>query len=240
MFIFQLIIIQVITFVALVFVLRKIMYSSSYMETRRLQMLNQENAKKAEELQLKIEEAHKQYQEKIALAEDESRKLKLKAQQDIEKIKDEMLVKARQESERIIEKALNAKERVREEMDAKVAEKGIEFSLKLFAEVLNSKSQSLLHEGLVNQVIEDLDKLQSGRLQVNIDKGELILAREIKPEKKEKILNILKEKTGKNIILEERIDQGIIAGVSIKLGSMVIDASLAEKLREAGEKLSKA
>ena len=66
MLIIQMIIIQVITFAALVFVLRKIMYSASFGETKRLQQLNQENAKKAQELVNKIEEAEKQYQEKLA------------------------------------------------------------------------------------------------------------------------------------------------------------------------------
>ena len=60
MLITQLIIIQVITFMALVFVLRKIMYSASFMETKRLQQLSQENERRTRELAKKIEEAVKE------------------------------------------------------------------------------------------------------------------------------------------------------------------------------------
>ena len=48
--IIQLIIIQIITFAGLVFILRKIMITSSYGETQRLQELNKENTAKAQEL----------------------------------------------------------------------------------------------------------------------------------------------------------------------------------------------
>jgi len=240
MFILQLIIIQVITFGALVFVLRKIMYSSSYLETRRLQLMNQENAKKASELQAKIEEAHKEYQAKIALAEDETKKLKIRAQEEVEKLKDEMLLKARQESEKIIEKAINSKEKMREELDMRINEKSIEQSLKLVKDILGANNLSLLHEAFIDGAIQELIGVDIGRLQVNIDKGELITAEEISAEKKSRIVLALKEKLGKSISLEEKIDKNIIAGVCIKLGSLVIDASLSEKLHEALEALRKA
>ena len=59
MLLIQMIIIQVVTFAALVLVLRKIMYSTSFMETRRLQKLNQENTQKAMELAKRIEESER-------------------------------------------------------------------------------------------------------------------------------------------------------------------------------------
>ena len=239
MLIIQLIIIQMITFAALVFVLRKIMYSTSLGETKRLQKLNQENAKKAQELANKIEEAERQYKEKIARAEDEIRKLKLEAKEEAEKLKEEALNKAKQESERIVNQALNTKEKLKEEIASQMKGKSVEQSVRLIQDVLNSKNQKLVHEGLIDDVIEEIEKLEQGRLQARTDKGELITPHAIDKSRKEKIKAVLSKKTGKKIALEEKIDKEVIAGITIKLGSLVIDGSLAGKLKEAVEALRK-
>ena len=239
MLIIQLIIIQVMTFAALVFVLRKIMYSASFGETKRLQQLNQENAKKTQELANKIEEAEKQYQEKLAHAEDEVKKLKSQANEEVNKLKEEALSKAKQESERIVNQALNTKEKLKEEIASQMKEKSVEQSLRLIQDVLSLKNQTLVHEGLIDDVIEEIEKLEQGRLQARTDKGELITPHAIDKSRKEKIKAVLSKKTGKKIALEEKIDKEVIAGITIKLGSLVIDGSLAGKLKEAVEAVKK-
>ena len=239
MLIIQLIIIQVMTFAALVFVLRKIMYSASFGETKRLQQLNQENAKKTQELANKIEEAEKQYQEKLAHAEDEVKKLKSRAKEEVEKLKEATLDKAKQESERIVKQALNTKEKVREEIASQMKERSVDQSLKLVQNILSSNHQRLVHEGLIEDVLEEMGKIEQGKLQTKTDKGELITPYEVEKSKKEKIATILSKKTDKKISLEEKIDKELIAGVTIKLGSLVIDGSLAGKLRAAAETMRK-
>ena len=239
MFIIQLIIIQIITFLALVFVLRKIMYSASFNETKRLQKLNQENVEKAEELARKMEDTERQYRERMSGAEDEARKLKAQAREQAERLREELLNKARQESERIVNQALNSKEKLREDIEAQMQKKSVEQSLKLTQDVLSSKHQRLVHEGLVSEVLEEIEKIKPGKLEVRTDKGELTTPYEVDKRKKEKIATILSKKIGKKISLEEKIDKQVIAGIVIKLGSLVIDGSLAGKLKEAAEPMRK-
>ncbi len=239
MLIVQLVIIQIFTFVALVFVLRKIMYSASYLETKRLQQLNEENSKKSQELAAKIEEAHGQYQEKMENAEREIKRLKGQAEEEIGKLKEDVLNKARQEGERIVNQALNTKEKLKEEIESRMVHKCIEQSLELIHVVLNAQSQLSLHQGLVDNILEEIEKIEPEKLKINIDKGRLITPYEITKPQKEKIIAILSKKSGKEISLEEEIDKNIIAGITIKLGSLVIDGSLANKLREAAEALKR-
>ena len=239
MFIIQLIIIQVITFVALVFVLRKIMYSASFTETKRLQQLNQENAKRAQELSAKMEEAEKQCRDKLEAAEKEANRLKAEAQEESEKLKLEALSKARQEGERIVKQALNTKEKIKEELEVQLEQKCVDQSLVLIEKVLSSKNMLFLHTALFKDVLEEIDKIDASRLAVNTDKGELITANEItKADKEALVLNISK-KTGRTILLEEVTDKSLIAGITIKLGSLIIDASLSGKLKEVCEELKK-
>ena len=239
MFIIQLIIIQVITFVALVFVLRKIMYSASFTETKRLQQLNRENAKRAQELSAKMEEAEKQCRDKLEAAEREANRLKAQANEENEKLKQEALSKARQEGERIVKQALNTKEKIREELDAQLQQKCADQSLVLIEKVLNSKSVLSLHNALVKDALEEIGKIDASKLAVNTDKGELIAANEITKADKEALVMSISKKTGRNISLEELTDKSLIAGITIRLGSLVIDGSLSGKLKEACEELKK-
>lgn len=239
MFIIQLIIIQIITFAALVFALRKIMYSASYMETKRLEQLNAENVKKVQELTMKINEADKQCQEKIGSAEAEAKRLKIQSQEEIERLKEEILNKARQDAEHITASALNNKERIKEELEAKMLENAIDFSCTMLTVTLSSKNQKLLHEGLLSDVMQELDKIEPKKIQISVTKGELITPYEIEESKKEKLSQIISEKTNNKIHLEEKIIPEGIAGITIKLGSLIIDGSLRGKLKEAAERLKK-
>jgi len=239
MSLWQIVLIHFMTFIAVVFVLRKIMYSASFSETKRLQQLNQENAKKAQELANKIEEAERQYKDKLTHAEDEIRKLKLEAKEEAERLKEEAMNKAKQESERIVNQALNTKEKLKEEIETQMRGKTIERSLDLIQDVLSSKNQSMVHEGFIDEVIEEIEKIEQGKLKVQTHKGEIITPYEIERGKRERIKAILSKKTGKKLSLEEKIDKGIIAGITIKLGSLIIDGSLKGKLREVAETLRK-
>jgi ATP synthase F1 delta subunit len=237
MSLWQIVLIHFITFIAIVFVLRKIMYSASFTEAKRLQQLNQENAKKAQELANRIEEAQKAYKEKIAQAEDEIRKLKLEAKEEAERLKEEAVNKAKEESERIVNQALNTREKLKEEIEAQMKGKVIDESLNLIQDVLSSKNQRLLHEVFIDEVMEEIERIEQGKFKTQAERGELITPYEIERGKREKIKAILSKKTGKKLSLEEKIDKGLIAGITIKLGSLIIDGSLAGKLREAAEAL---
>lgn len=239
MLIVQLVIIQAITFIALVFSLRKIMYSTSFAEVKRLQQLTQESAKKSQELAEKIEEAERHYREKTENAEAEAKNIKAQAEKEAGKIKEEIVNKARQESDHIVNRALNSKERVREEIRQEVRDECIKLFSRIISEILGSKNQKLLQEGLISDIVQEIEKTDSAKLTTASDKGELLTAQRIDKDRKEQIERILVKKIGKEISLEEKLDENIIAGIVIKLGSLLIDGSLSGKLKEAAEALKK-
>ncbi|MBI3602045.1 MAG: F0F1 ATP synthase subunit delta [Candidatus Omnitrophica bacterium] len=233
----QLIIIQVITFLGLVFVLRKIMQSASYQEAGRLQQLSRDSAKKSMELASRIEQAEKQIVEKIQSAQDQAGQLKEQAMQETQQLKEETLNKARQESDRIIQQALNTKEKVREEIQGRMEQTSVAKAVMLIAAVLSSKNLSLVHQGLMQEILEEMERIDASQLQINTDQGQLIAPVAVDGADKQKITATLSKKTGRNIVLEDVINKDLVAGISIKLGSIVIDGSLAEKLRKAASRL---
>lgn len=61
--------------------------------------------------------------------------------------------------------------------------------------------------------------------------AELTLARELKTEAKEVIVNYLKDKSGaQEIILDEKIDKNILGGFVLKYNNKIVDGSLKSSL----------
>ena len=161
---------QILFFIGLVLVLRKILLSSSYNETKRLQQLNEENSNKAQELAAKITDAESEYREKMLKIDEDIRLMKAKAKKEIENLKEAIIAKGKAEGDRIVTQALNARDEIRAEIEEQMHERVVEFSRKIFREVLSAKEQKLVHEGLLESVFQELEKIENDRLKaVNMD-----------------------------------------------------------------------
>lgn len=234
------IIINLVTFLAMVLVFRKVMLSSSYDETKRLQQQNLENAQKAAELEQKIEDAQKHYKEKLVRAEDEIRKMKDRARQEAETVKEQILSKAKEEREHLIGQAINAREKLREEIEAGLVEKSLEFSRRIVAEILHDEHQKLVYDAFLKEVFEAMENMEPVALKgvvPRITQCRVQSSHALDAHQKERLVKILSEKTGEKISLEETLDKGLIAGIIVQIGSFRIDGSLAAKFRKAAESI---
>ena len=241
--IFQLILVQVITFIGLVLVLRKILISSSYKETTRLQQLNEENAQKSKDLARKIADSENEYRVKMSEAEDEIREMKARARQEINDLKDAMIAKGKAEGEHIITQALNSKREMRTQIEEEMQGKSIQLSCSIIRKILSSDEQKLVFDGLLASVFRELEDLEKDQLAA-IDFGgaskntvDVKTTHSLSPRQKEELEKILSGKFGRTISVREFVDKEIISGITIALGSFIIDGSLAERFRKAVEEL---
>lgn len=237
--IFQLILVQIIAFTGLVLVLRKILISSSYKEINRLQQLNEENAEKSKELTKKILDAENDHRERITQAENEVRELKTKARKEIEELKEALIAKGKAEGDSIVAQALNSKKEIRAEIEEEMLERGVEFSFQIFQKVLSSDEQKLVFDGLIKNVLEELENIEKDRLKA-IDLGdgsqgsvEVKTSHTMSSQQKEKLETVLSSKLDQKIKVQEVIERDVISGIVIVLGSVVIDGSLSERFRKA-------
>lgn len=230
------IIINLATFLAMVFVFRRVMLTSSYDETKRLQQQNLENAQKAVELEQKIEEAEKHYKERLAMAEGEINKMKERVIKETEAVKEQMLAKAKEERDRLIGQAINAKEKLREEIEAGLVEKSLEVSRRIIAEILNNEHQKLVYDAFLKEVFEAMANMDLGALKAaGIKQCRVQSSHALDPQQREELIKILSAKIGEKVSLEETTDQSLIAGVTVQIGSFRIDGSLAAKFRKSAE-----
>lgn len=66
--------------------------------------------------------------------------------------------------------------------------------------------------------------------ELNIARGEVITAYPLSEEEKKEIESVLKDYLKKEIILESKVDEGIIGGIKIRIGDLIFDGTLKTQL----------
>ncbi|MFH1189718.1 MAG: F0F1 ATP synthase subunit delta [Candidatus Omnitrophota bacterium] len=235
--VFQLIIIQAVTFVAIVFVLRKLLYSESAKEMLRLKKLKEETAEKQRELQQKIDAAQDAYKEKMAEAEERVRAYQLKSEEEVKELKKKVLDKANADAEQIVKSAFNAKEKMREEIAEEMRKTAPVLASRIFKEFLSPVVRDLAHKELVRDVIDKIKKADKISLKSKIDKAEIVSACPLSDNDKNEIEALIRDNLGYDVPLQGKEDERLVAGVVIKLGTILIDGSLDSRLKQAEKEL---
>jgi len=235
---FQLIIIQAITFFVIVLVLKKLLYSETAKEAERLRILKDEFSKKEKELQVQTAAAKKDAEEKIAKAEKDAKAYRETREKEAEALKEAILSRARANAEDMVKAAINSKEKMREEISIELKKNMPVSAARIFKEVLSDSVRQAIHEEMVEDVLAKVKKLDKGMFKMKQEKGELLAPYPVKKADKDKLIAAISEKCGFNVSLAEKEDRSLVAGIIVKLGSLVIDGSLENRLRQVEEKLS--
>jgi len=235
----QLVIIQIITFFAIVFVLKKLLYAETQKEAARLKVLKEENAGKEKELQEKISTADGAYREKIAKAEEEIRLLRAKTEEEADEAGRRITDRAKIESEEILKAAFNTKDKIRDEITLEMRKKLPVMASAIFKEALSPEAVEHIHAGLVKDVLKQVKKIDGAKFKIKISKGELISAFPITKGEASALTEAVCGRLGYKISFIHKDDRKLIAGVVIRLGTLVIDGSLDYRLRRMEEDLRK-
>jgi len=212
--------------------LRRFLYTETAKEAKRLKLLKDENTRKQRELQQKIEAAENVHGKKIAEAEEEIRRLRRKAEEEAGQEKKKIIDKAKNESESILKAAFNAKEKFREEAFLEMEKKAPLLASQIFKEVLSSGIKEAIHKELVERVIEEIKRIEKSNFKVKTKKGEIISAYSLERNERSQLLSLIFEKLGHKIDFDEKENKGLVAGVVISLGTLIIDGSLENRLKQ--------
>jgi len=71
--------------------------------------------------------------------------------------------------------------------------------------------------------------------ELNIARGEIITAYPLSEEEKKELEEVLKNYLKKEVILESKVDEGIIGGIKIRIGDLIFDGTLKTQLNKMKE-----
>ena len=231
MLLWQLILIQVITFAILVFLLRQFLYKQNSQALERLQQLYQENLKREEDLKNGQETADQQLKEKIAQHNEEIGKLKAAGEVDIQKMHEEVLAKAKEEAKKIVDTAEAKREQIKASLVSEMEEKALVLAFDIIGHIFTAQVAQGIHHQLINEFIEEIEKSDGQRMQINVETAEIAAPYPLTQVQEENLKNILSSKMGRSVNIKGTIDQEIVAGMVVRLENLVLDGSLRNKLK---------
>jgi len=231
MLLWQLIIIQVITFAILVFLLRQFLYKQNSQALARLQQLYQENLKREEDLKNAQETADSELKAKIAQHNEEIRKLKAAGEVDVQKMHEEVLAKAKGEADKIVAEAEGKRERIKASLVSEMEEKALVLAFDIIGHIFTDQVAQGIHHQLTNEFIEEIKNSDGERMQLNVETAEIAAPYPLTQVQEENLKNILSAKVGRPVSIKGTIDQEIVAGMVVRLENLVLDGSLKNKLK---------
>ena len=239
MIIFSLILLQVMIFVGLIVVLRRILTQNVVLATRHLDEMSQEFARKEIEATQRLEEAKQKAQEMINQARQQAEDTKAQLLKEGQEEADKLVKEARTHSEDIIRQAEKSRQLLLAEINDRIAKEAINKACELVQFTLPEQFKVEVHAHWVGEL------LQSGfghmaRLNIpgDVQEAKLSTAFALSPEDRTMIAKKLKEVLGRDVTIKEEVDPGIVAGIVIAIGSTVLDGSLRNKIRERSKNIS--
>lgn len=239
----------VVVAVVLVLLLRMVLSGQSNTAIERLKRINQDNLQRELELKKKLDEAEIQYQKRMAEASGDIQKIKEKMEEEMAGLKNRIVTAAEKEKEGILTDARQEVSDLKNELgratNQRVAELAQEVISKLFSVSDGSdKMVAGLHQYLLDEAINKIKSLNPENIRgaLTVGKGEveissrLALTSHQKQSLNELFSGIASKPTK---IIEKPTDSKHLAGVSIKVGGIIIDATLNNRLNEMISEIAK-
>ncbi len=228
---------QIIIFSVIIVILKRLIFQDTTSAINRINKLDSITREKEKVLSMKLDETEKYLEtRKKELAEEETR-LKLEAQRAATQLQEDIIKAARVEAEDIIKKAQGARDKMKVDAIIEAEGKMIDICRDILGKVLSGVVQAQMNEQLVQEFLVDLEAADMGKVSKDINKVQISTGRTLSDETKKIVKKILDNKLGRPIEVEVHEDHALLGGVVMKFGTMVVDGSLAEHVKEVSAQM---
>jgi F0F1-type ATP synthase membrane subunit b/b' len=234
MFWLWLVVIQLFVFTLLVVFLKMILTQNVSSATTHLHELNQDYNLKVEEANKKKAEVDRYYDEMLIKAKADAEKAKVELLRAAHATQEAVINEARQQGEDIIAQAAKAQEMALAEIDSKVEDRAMDRACEIAGAVLSEAMGEALHKLWVKELLKtSLGAIDKLHLPEDFEEAQVVSAFPLTDAERGEIEKKLKDGLQKEFRVTEKVQPEMIAGLQLRLGSMVIDGSLRAKVKEA-------
>lgn len=228
----QLLIIQFITFVGIIFLLRYLFSRNLKSALERLNILHEENLAKEEELKEELRRAKEESQAQIQQGKVQAETIIEEANKEATRMRLKMEEQAKQQAGKIISDGHLEVERLKTSVIKDIQAQSVELASKMIAELLTETDKIALQYEFAKNIIEEISRLP--KEQFNMEGNPVIKITSSFPlldRQAEEIKHILTQKTGKQIQLSQQLNPRLIGGLIVDMNGMIIDGTLKNKLQ---------
>lgn len=234
MFIIKVIVIAIIFNAILIFVLKKVLFTSTQGAVYRLNKDTEKVRQQQAELNEKIKQANDELAKRRQEADALVAKMKEQADEEAKKEREKILNRARTEAEGIIDKAQQTKEDIRKELEKEMELKAVDFTVLILNEILSERSMKALNQSLFEEFINDLKTVDMEMIGDEVTSAEVVTAQKLDDKLIVQLKGVLKEKLNRDIEIKTMEDKEIIGGIILRFGSLRLDLSFKTIIPETG------
>lgn len=231
--VWQLILIQVLTFAALLLALRALFYRNLHAALKRLQTLHEETMVKEAQLKEELQRAQQERAAEVERGRQDAKAILEGAKREAQALRANAGTQARQESQTIVTRGKEELARLRASMRAELETDALRLSTEMIRYTFTQEGKEEFHRHLIAGLITEISQLDKGRFSVNAEMASVTSSVPLTDHEKQRLRRVLSEKLGTEVGLTERLDPELITGLVIQIGGLVIDGSLKNKLRKA-------
>jgi len=234
MMIVQFLIVQSIFFGILIFILKKVLVSDTEGAVNRLNRDTEKVRAQQKELNEKIKQANEELEKRKAESEALVRKMREEAEEKAKEERETLINKARAEGEEIINKAQRTKDDIRKVIEREMDMKAVDFTVVVLSEVLSQQARKALNDQMFSEFLERLTGVDMDMIGQEVNSAGIVTASELEDKDKNRLADILKKKLNRSIKIEASTDPKVISGVVLQFGSLKLDGSLQNSIRDTG------
>lgn len=224
----------------LLFIMYRVIGSQATQATGHLMDLNRDYEKKKEELLRLQEESRQQTQQLIDAARQDAEKIRQEATEEIAARQQQALEEARHEAERVVANANENRQALRQEILQELRAKTAGEASRLFLHVLPEPVRLAAHHFWIKALLDGgLSEVHAMKSHESFQSIQITTAFPLEAEERRALAGALEKALGQSYPLEETVDAGLVAGITLKLGHKILEGSLISKLREAALHASK-
>ncbi len=227
----NLLIIQAITFVGIFFLLRFLFSRHLNAALARLNILHEENLVKEQQLTEELNRAKAEGDAEIKRARDEAGLIIEEARNESVRLRMNLEDAAKTQVAKIIADGNIEAQRANEKHLKEAEAHSLDLAMKLVEQLLSEKDKASLQQEFISEIISEIAKLPKDQFTIVSDKVKISSSHLLGKDQKENLQQVLKEKTGREMIFEEVLKKDLIGGLVVEIGGLVIDGSLKNKLQ---------
>lgn len=228
---------QIIIFAVIIIVLKRLIFQDTTSAINRINKLDSMNREKEKILAEKLDETEKFLEKRKKELEEEEKLLKQEAQRAANQLQEDIVKNAKAEAEDIIKKAQASKEKMRVDAMIEAEAKITDICRELLGRVLSRIVQAQMNDQLVQEFLADLEQADLGKVGKGVTQVDIVAGRSLSDESQKIIARILENKLGHKVTVGVKEDHALLGGLLMQFGTMIVDGSLAERIREAADQM---
>ncbi len=205
----------------------------------RVRQVEDEVRKKEEDIRREIDEHERDFAEKKADAERQLQAQRDEARREAAHLKEKTVAEAKKEGQKIIEQAHKNEDKLREQIARQMEDKAVEYGGRIFKLVFSDLLTGGLNTQFNSELVDALNELEKDSITVESSEAQVTVSHQMEEGQRQRLESVLREKFHKEATLQEKVDESLMAGLILKMGTLEIDGSLRNRYQEAMQEVKK-